>query len=325
MQPITNLSEGTGYAGAYQHIYLILVFYILPSFTGKQFLPMVFTGKPLVRYICKIYIPNHIQVLEPSGLVGGRMLRKSIAEKCYSSRIHRRRKIQKKYGERHKRRPPAKKSHVILRELNDLRCITYLLYFLQFAVHSGTNKVQEGASAWIAWLGWLRFWLFHPLPGSAWADGKLADLAEQLGKMVDHHRSNSTQQKYPSRCPSLYKGVDAYRGNFPSLATHSKEMVSKLGVNDFSPSYCISNTNYKDWKRRVPESKLFWYTVLLLGPRFKDQTESQNLTGCLIRSVMHDHDPQREHRPNGVLILCILSSYVIQGPGAKNVANRNVA
>ena len=24
MQPITNLSEGTGYAGAYQHIYLIL-------------------------------------------------------------------------------------------------------------------------------------------------------------------------------------------------------------------------------------------------------------------------------------------------------------
>ena len=26
MQPITNLSEGTGYAGVYQHIYLIVEF-----------------------------------------------------------------------------------------------------------------------------------------------------------------------------------------------------------------------------------------------------------------------------------------------------------
>ena len=47
------------------------------------------------RHLLFSYDLAIIQVLEPSGLVGGRMLRKSIAEKCYSSRIHRRRKIQK--------------------------------------------------------------------------------------------------------------------------------------------------------------------------------------------------------------------------------------
>ena len=31
------------------------------------------------------------------------------------------------------------------------------------------------------------------LPGSAWADGKLAEPAEQLGKMVEHLKSKSTQ------------------------------------------------------------------------------------------------------------------------------------
>ena len=54
-------------------------------------------------------------------------------------------------------------------------------------------------------LGWLWFWLFHPLPGSAWADGKLAELAEQLGKMVEHPKSKSTQPKFAKRWTSLYK------------------------------------------------------------------------------------------------------------------------
>ena len=35
---------------------------------------------------------------------------------------------------------------------------------------------------WVG-LGWLWFWLFHWLPDSAWVDGKLAELAEQLGKV----------------------------------------------------------------------------------------------------------------------------------------------
>ena len=44
----------------------------------------------------------------------------------------------------------------------------------------------------LASLGWVDFdfWLFHPLPGSAWADGKLAEMSEQLGKIVEHPKSN---------------------------------------------------------------------------------------------------------------------------------------
>ena len=53
-------------------------------------------------------------------------------------------------------------------------------------------------------LGWvdLDLMLFHHLPGSAWADGKLAKLAEKMGKLVDllHNKSKSTQPNFPSRC-----------------------------------------------------------------------------------------------------------------------------
>ena len=44
------------------------------------------------------------------------------------------------------------------------------------------------------------------MPGYAWADGELAELAEQVGKMVEHHRSKSNQTNYPSGCPTLYVG-----------------------------------------------------------------------------------------------------------------------
>ena len=57
----------------------------------------------------------------------------------------------------------------------------------------------------LVWIG-LEFWLFHPLPGSA--DGKSAELAEELGKTVEHPvhiDSLSTQCNYPNRCPTLYK------------------------------------------------------------------------------------------------------------------------
>ena len=57
------------------------------------------------------------------------------------------------------------------------------------------NVIQGGAAAWIAWLRLPSFWLFHPLPGSAWADGKLAEVTEQLSKIVEHHtvKVNPTQ------------------------------------------------------------------------------------------------------------------------------------
>ena len=46
--------------------------------------------------------------------------------------------------------------------------------------------------------------MFHPLAGSALADGKLGELAKQLGRKVEHHKSKSTQPNHPRKCPSLY-------------------------------------------------------------------------------------------------------------------------
>ena len=46
--------------------------------------------------------------------------------------------------------------------------------------------------------------MFHSLPGSAWADGKLEEVAEQLGKIVEHLRTKSTQPNYSSRWTTLY-------------------------------------------------------------------------------------------------------------------------
>ena len=43
------------------------------------------------------------------------------------------------------------------------------------------------------------------MPGSAWADGKLAELAEQLGKMVEHPKSKSTQLRLAKRCVTRYQ------------------------------------------------------------------------------------------------------------------------
>ena len=42
--------------------------------------------------------------------------------------------------------------------------------------------------------------MFHPLPGSAWADGKLTELAEQLGKMVEHPKSVDPTQVRQEMC-----------------------------------------------------------------------------------------------------------------------------
>ena len=42
--------------------------------------------------------------------------------------------------------------------------------------------------------------MFDYLPGSAWADGKLAELAEQQGKMGEHPESKSTQPVLQEMC-----------------------------------------------------------------------------------------------------------------------------
>ena len=69
-------------------------------------------------------------------------------------------------------------------------------------------------------MGLLGFWLFHPLPGSAWADGKLAELAEQI---VEHPKSESTQLRFARRCVTLYMSDVCGRNStagveFPAVA-----------------------------------------------------------------------------------------------------------
>ena len=44
----------------------------------------------------------------------------------------------------------------------------------------------------LSWVDFL-FWQFHLLPGSAWADGKLAELAVWLGRLVEHPKFKSTE------------------------------------------------------------------------------------------------------------------------------------
>ena len=59
-------------------------------------------------------------------------------------------------------------------------------------------------------LGWHWFGCSPHLPGSAWADGKLAELAEQVGKMVEHLGSKSTQPNYPTRWTTLLINLAQY-------------------------------------------------------------------------------------------------------------------
>ena len=46
--------------------------------------------------------------------------------------------------------------------------------------------------------------LFYNLPCSALADGKLTEVVEHMGVVVEHPQSKSTQPMFASRCPALY-------------------------------------------------------------------------------------------------------------------------
>ena len=48
------------------------------------------------------------------------------------------------------------------------------------------SEIQGDSGGRAPGLGWLWFWSFLCLPGSAWANGNLAELAGQQGKMVKH-------------------------------------------------------------------------------------------------------------------------------------------
>ena len=55
---------------------------------------------------------------------------------------------------------------------------------------------------WVG-LGWIWFVLFLSLPSSAGADVKLAEVAEQGGKTVEHPKSKSTQPRFARRLATL--------------------------------------------------------------------------------------------------------------------------
>ena len=64
-------------------------------------------------------------------------------------------------------------------------------------------------TGWTFWSdSWVGLTLNLAVPPSVWFclryDGKLAELAEQLGKIVEHHRSKSTQPNYPTRWTTLF-------------------------------------------------------------------------------------------------------------------------
>ena len=52
---------------------------------------------------------------------------------------------------------------------------------------------------------WVGLTLICPVPPSAWADGKLAEVTEEVGKMGEYPISKSTQ---PSRSPDAPLRID---------------------------------------------------------------------------------------------------------------------
>ena len=69
-----------------------------------------------------------------------------------------------------------------------------------------SNPTTGWPISWRTWVGFTMILVvpLHPLPGSAWADGKLAELAKHLGKMVEHPKSKPTQPRFARSWATLY-------------------------------------------------------------------------------------------------------------------------
>ena len=72
------------------------------------------------------------------------------------------------------------------------------------AISQEESYIQGGPNGQIVVLSWLMFRLFHLLPGSAFALGKLAAKAELVFKVAEHNRSKSAQPNIQTRKNSLY-------------------------------------------------------------------------------------------------------------------------
>ena len=75
--------------------------------------------------------------------------------------------------------------------------------------------------------------LLHPLPSSVWAEGKLAEVAEQVGKMMEDPELKSNQSRFVSECLTLYcTGMSGVRS--PSLPQVHVEMDRRMDFFDLA-------------------------------------------------------------------------------------------
>ena len=83
------------------------------------------------------------------------------------------------------------------------------------------------------------------MSGSAWADGKLAELAEQLGKMVEHPKSKSTNPGSPgdvSPCTSSVIRRDTKSYQF--AAVFAKLLTDMTATATYPPSHVSSFAHF---------------------------------------------------------------------------------
>ena len=71
-----------------------------------------------------------------------------------------------------------------------LRCSKFKMTWWRWIKYVPCTGLFIRSDTWVG-LTWIL--LFHCQPSSAWANGNLAEVAEQLGQMVEHYKSKSTQ------------------------------------------------------------------------------------------------------------------------------------
>ena len=75
------------------------------------------------------------------------------------------------------------------------------------ALRGEIERIQGESGVPAPGLGQLLFLSFHNLPGSAWADGSLAELSRQLGKIMEHLNQSRPNPPYNLRNFEIHVNV----------------------------------------------------------------------------------------------------------------------